>query len=401
MRSLYSLLLRSLNPDGSPRDHACSMNDKLGRLLPPRIGLSPLTGSLMETALPLMPEDLIALMREAIRRCELDLSGMTVLTEAASGAYSVTPVLAALAAAKRVFTLARGSRFGTVDEVARAIIALARMASVSDRIEILSEKRRDIVAEADIITNSGHVRPIDREMVDGMKPTAVIPLMYEAWELREADLDLAACRQRWIAVAGTNERHPAVDVFSFLGSVAARLLTNAGIALDERRVAVWCDNPFRTFLVEGLIKSGALVESIEDLAFSRGGHVPDAILVAMTPRPRPVIGSREAEVIANRFPGALVAQFWGDIDREALARRSVRFWPVESPPPGHQGIMLSSIGPEPVVRLQAGGLKVGEVMARVRISDSGGEASCNRAVAAAIASGFGQALSTSRYGSSS
>src|SRR5271157_4836151 len=119
----------------------------------------------METAQPSRsPQHLIACMRDAVRRCELDLSGMTVLTEAASGAYSVTPVLAALAGAKRVFALARDSRFGTFDEVARGTIALARMANSSERIEIVSEKRRGIVAAADIITNSGHLRPIDREM---------------------------------------------------------------------------------------------------------------------------------------------------------------------------------------------------------------------------------------------
>ena len=68
-----------------------------------------------------------------------------------------------------------------------------------------------MVAQADIITNSGHVRPIDAEMIGWMKPTAVIPLMYEAWEFRDADLDLAACQRRGIVVAGTNERHPAIS----------------------------------------------------------------------------------------------------------------------------------------------------------------------------------------------
>jgi len=231
-------------------------------------------------------------------------------------------------------------------------------------------------------------------MVGWMKPTAVIPLMYEAWELREADIDLIACRRRWIAVAGTNERHPAIEAFSFLGSVAGRLLMEAGIALDGRRVVLWCDNPFRPFLLEYLLKSGALAESIEDLEVSQDCSVADAILVAVTPRPRPVIGTPEAWTIANRYPGAVVAQFWGDIDRDALARCGVPFWPVESPPRGHQGIMLSSVGPEPVVRLQAGGLKVGEVMARIRMVAPGGESSCDRAVQAAVASGFGQSLST-------
>jgi len=355
----------------------------------------------MDTVLAaLPPEHLIALMRDAIRRCELDLPGATVLTEAASGAYSVTPVLAALGGAQRVFALARDSRFGTVEEVARSTNALAQMAKVTDRIEIVTKKRQDIVAEADIITNSGHVRPIDREMVGWMKPTAVITLMYEAWELREADIDLAACRERRIAVAGTDERHPAVEVFPFLGRVAERLLQDGGIAIHGRRIVLWCDNRFCAFLMEHLIKSGALVESVENLADSRESQVCDALLVAMTARPLPVVGNREAEIIANRYPRALVAQFWGDIDRGALARYGVPFWPPKAPPPGHQGIMLSSIGPEPVVRLQAGGLKVGEVMARVRMSGSDGEASCDQAVAAAVASGFGQALSTSSGGSS-
>jgi hypothetical protein len=347
----------------------------------------------VETRSPeLSPEHLIVLMGEAIRRCELDLSGMTLLTEAASGAYSVTPVLAALSGAKRVFTLARDSRFGTVDEVRRGTTLLARIANVSDRVEIVTDKRREIVAEADIITNSGHLRPIDREMVGWMKPTAVIPLMYEAWELREVDIDLAACAVRRIAVAGTNERHPAVDVFSFLGVVAARLLTDAGIALEGRRILLWCDNPFHPFLEEHLIKLGALVERIENLDVSHDGRVPDAILLATTPTHRPVVGTRESEIIANRYPGARVAQFWGDMDRDALARCGVPFWPVEPPPRGHQGIMLSSVGPEPVVRLQSGGLKVGEVMARVRMTGFGEKASCIRAIEAAVASGFGQAL---------
>ena len=42
---------------------------------------------------------LVRLMEAAVERCQLDLSPFTVLTEAASGAYVVTPVLAAMAGA--------------------------------------------------------------------------------------------------------------------------------------------------------------------------------------------------------------------------------------------------------------------------------------------------------------
>ena len=63
---------------------------------------------------------------------------------------------------------------------------------------------------ADIVTNSGHVRPIDARIAGWMRPDAVVPLMFEAWEIDMGrdDVDLAALRDRGIRYAGTNERHP-------------------------------------------------------------------------------------------------------------------------------------------------------------------------------------------------
>jgi hypothetical protein len=333
------------------------------------------------------PERLARLAANATRRCSLDLSGLTVFTEAASGAYAVTPVLAALAGARRVLALARASAYGTVEQITEHVALVAEAARMAGRVEIVHAKRADIVAEADIITNSGHVRPIDAEMVSWMKPTAVVPLMYEAWEFRAADVDVAACRERGIALAGTNEQHPAIEVFSYLGLMAIRLLMDAGIAIRGSHIVVWCDNPFRPFLEEGLTRAGAVVESCESLESIPEFSEADAVLVAVRPGNQTAVGHAEAQIIAQHYPHAVVAQFWGDLDRSELAKQGVPFWPIESPGPGHQGILPSEVGAEPVVRLQAGGLKVGAVMARARrVGDA------EEAMAAAVASGFAQYL---------
>jgi hypothetical protein len=334
------------------------------------------------------PDRLLKRMRAAIDRCELDLSDMVVFTEAASGAYVVTPVLAAMAGAPRVIALARASRYGSVAAVTEATLQLAARAGVAPRIEIVADKRSDLVASADVITNSGHVRPIDAEMIGWMKPTAVISLMYEAWELRAADLDMEACRRHGIPVAGTNESHPAVDVFSFLGLIAVRMLLDAGIAVRGSRIVVWCDNPLGPPLVQQLIQAAATVEAIESLEDGVENVGADVVLVAMRPRTHVVLGSREAVVLARRHPHAVVCQFWGDIDRASLTDVGLLFWPVDAPPPGHQGILPCSIGPEPIIRLQTGGLKVGQVMAQARRQAN----DCDQAIAAAVSSGFGQAL---------
>ena len=128
------------------------------------------------------PRRLLRLIDDAIHRCHLDLSDTVVFTEAATGPYSVTPVIAAAAGARRVFALARSTRWGSADAVERQTMDLARRAGVSTRVVIVSEKTRDILGEVDIITNSGHVRPIDAGTIALLKPTAVVPLMYEAWE---------------------------------------------------------------------------------------------------------------------------------------------------------------------------------------------------------------------------
>ena len=230
---------------------------------------------------------LLKLMRAAMDRCRLDLSGTVVLTEAATGAYVATPILAALAGARRVSALARPSRHGSVEEIAVRTMGLARLAGVHERIRIVTEKDAADVAQADVVTNSGHVRPIDAEMVGWMKRSAVIPLMYEAWEFRAQDVDLEACSRHGIRVAGTNERHPAVDVFSYLGIMANKLLLDAGIAVYGCKVMLCCDNPFASYIHQGLIQAGASVEGADELAKAAPADDCDVLLVAMQPRVDP------------------------------------------------------------------------------------------------------------------
>lgn len=58
------------------------------------------------------PARLLKIMRTTLARTELDLSGLTTLTEAATGAYCVTPVIAALANAYQAYALTRPSGYG-------------------------------------------------------------------------------------------------------------------------------------------------------------------------------------------------------------------------------------------------------------------------------------------------
>jgi hypothetical protein len=301
-------------------------------------------------------------MREAVDRCELDLTGKTVLTEAANGAYVVTPVLAAMAGA-RVVALAAPTSYAGPEELVAETTELAKLAGAAEEITFLPAKDAIELKAVDIVTNSGQVRPVDAAMIAQLKPGCVIPLMYESWEFRPSDLDLEACREHGILVAGTNEQHPGVDVFSYLGQLAIKQLHEAGIAVRGTRVVVLCDNDFGPYIERELRANGATVAMAAKLDESLLQPYADAVVVALRPREEAVLTSADIKLIQSKTPETVVIQYWGDVDRAALAAEGLPAWPERAPGPGHMGVLPSAVGPEAIVRLQSGGLKVGQVLA--------------------------------------
>jgi hypothetical protein len=182
-------------------------------------------------------------MRRAVAETELDLSGLTVLTEAATGAYGVTPVIAALAGAKRVYAFCRASRYGSVAEATSWTLELAEALDVAERISVIDQIPAGLLGQVDILTNSGHLRPLDATIIASLPDTAVIALMFEAWEFRATDVDLEACTRRRIPVVGVNEQHPTVDVFSFLGPLAVKQLHDCGLAVYRNKIRSGTSRP--------------------------------------------------------------------------------------------------------------------------------------------------------------
>ena len=317
--------------------------------------------------------DLLHSIRTRIAALHLDLRGLTVATEAATGAYACTAVIAALAGADRVHAVARDTaRHGSFADAKRATMDLAAAAGVAHRIDVRRTLDAEILAACHILTNSGHLRPIRRETIDRLRSDAVIALMFEAWEFRDTDLDLAACRARGIRIAAVNERHPDVAVFPFLGPLCVRLLEQAGLSLPGAALALLSDNPFAPFIAAGLRDAGAdtrIAAAIGDL--DRYSH--DAVVVALDPARNPPLEDVALAELSARAPGALLAQFWGDIDRSSAERIwPGRLWPRSAPAPGHMAILLDALGHEPIVRLQTGGLRAAEIAVRCEVARSGG-----------------------------
>jgi hypothetical protein len=141
---------------------------------------------------------------------------------------------------------------GSARDAIGATLALARTAGVERRIEVAERLVASRLANCDIITNSGRIRPLSAAVIERLPRSAVVALMYEAWEFRSSDLDLEACRARGIRVAAVNERHEAVGVFPFLGDLCVNLLCSHDCIPAGARVALICDNSFAPYILNGL-----------------------------------------------------------------------------------------------------------------------------------------------------
>lgn len=162
---------------------------------------------------------------KSIKKFNLSLKDKNVLTEAANGNYIVTPIIAALTGAK-VTAIAKNSKFGTIKKIKSQILNYTRKLNLKKRIKIVTKKEKINFSKFDIVTNTGHVRPINKQMIKKLKKNCVIPLMWETWEYRKNDLDLDACFKRGIKVYGTNEADKRLKIFDYIGFIVLNFLLN-------------------------------------------------------------------------------------------------------------------------------------------------------------------------------
>ena len=320
--------------------------------------------------------------QRAAEQLALNLKGKVVLTEAATGAYAVTPILAALAGAE-VYAYTKTTRYGTVEQVSELTHSLANQFGLGHKITVIDKLTPEIIGQADIITNSGHLRPLDKQLLQYAKKGAVIPLMYEAWERRDADLDLYYCREQNILLGATNERHPDVDVFNYLGDMALKMIFDAGECPYNNKFLLICNNDFGPYIAKvlskvvshlGVCDEASRQKDYEGMNIDWIGNFPDfaipedyrdaTVIFTAHPFEKSWIGDEGEPIgtskITSQLNAPLILRYAGDINEDSC-KGKFKFHP-EHVSSGHMGILPSAIGYDPIIRLQAGGLKAGELL---------------------------------------
>jgi hypothetical protein len=331
----------------------------------------------------------------AVRNIGLDLRGQRVLTEAASGPYIATAILAAVAGAAHVTACTRDSRWGSAAEISRMMVELADHFGVADRIEVSTRSAVDMAEGADVVTNLGFVRPISRALIGQLPGHAAIALMWAPWEFRDEDIDLAACREYGIPIIATNEHHPHLATFKAVGMLALKLLLERHCEVTGLEVLVVGSDPFGQACFDVLKAVGARVTLLNP----QSGWPSDAAISAFERADGVVVVEHrhQGELLGHSTPslvesiacrGIPLVHICGAVDSDYLGAHGIQKHPAQSVSHGFMTVTTAYLGVKPVVDLHAAGLHVASIVARERQRGANVESS----IVAAGATGYGLRL---------
>lgn len=327
----------------------------------------------------------LAFIEGSIKKFDLDLSDYIVYTELGSRNYAYTPVIAAMAGAKKVYAITKDSIYGTIFENKQDLKQICRnLEGMQDKITVDTKKIKNHLHEADILTNTGFVRPIDKKMIDYLQKTCVIPLMYESWESRAGkDIDLDRCREKGILVCGTNEDCKPMDMMRYSGFLLSKMMFTCGFGVHKDSILLIGSGRIASNLNNFLLRNSIKFDHFSLGYLSRNKldlSNYDAIVTAEHYDNIELIGKDgliKVEDIKKSAPLCQILHICGNVDANAIRDQEISIYPRLPSEFGSMSFTADFIGPKATLELIVAGLKVGQLMATNRKKNN---LSCEKAI---------------------
>jgi hypothetical protein len=298
-------------------------------------------------------------------KLNVDLKDYTVLTEVGSNYYEYAPIVPLICGSPLVRAFVKDTSFGNGEEIRQSCLMLASSLGLSGKIDIaVNNLPNEWLNESDIVTNSGMLRPFDETKISKFKKGAVLPLMFESWEIREQDLDVAACKNYNIKIAGTWENHPSLKIFDYVKMLCLKMVFEAGYEVMGNSIFIWSDDHFGEVIQESFLQNGAnkcylstdisvLIEKVTEIDFifisdyDESGNLFEILCL---------------NELFKRNQNLGIIHLYGQIDSKRVFELGLNLFPRKN---GYSNVMsytLAHVGMSPYLKLQVAGYKVAQEM---------------------------------------
>lgn len=303
------------------------------------------------------------IIKETKVKLNVNLEGYTVLTEVGSNLYLYSPIIPLLCGASKVLAFVKDTSYGSAENIKLLCFQIAKELGFSDKLQIATNiLPENWLAEADIVTNSGMLRPFDREKILKFKKGAVLPLMFEAWEVREQDLDIGACRDFGISVAGTWENHPLIKVFDNVKMLCLKLAFEAGYEIMGNSILVWSDDHFGEMIEESFKSNGVkkcIVTTDVNVLYECAPNL-DFIFIADYDEKRDYTTLFDIKNLVLKAPNLGFIHLYGLINLEEFKQLGFKVYPQKNGTSEMMTFTLAHVGITPLINLQVGGYRVAQ-----------------------------------------
>jgi hypothetical protein len=303
---------------------------------------------------------MLDLIKYSIDKFKLNLKDYTVLTEAASGNYACTPLLAANAGAS-VYAYGKDSKYGKFTDVKRNLEKLAKKLKINNIIYINNLNEIDL-SKIDILTNTGFLRPINQEIIDKLNKECVIPLMYEPWEFRKTDIDIDSCEEKGIKVYGTNETDTRLLTMNYIGYIVLHFLLKEKKTPFTANILLLGSAKFNDAIKNILSQLNFRVTNYITKEFDKTIDINGYNIIVCTEFVSDdlLIGNKNSLINKAAInEKQLIIHIAGNVDIKGI---KAKIYPKNPAPSNYMSYTTDFIDPLAVVDLHCAGLKVAEGM---------------------------------------
>jgi len=302
---------------------------------------------------------MIKKIKYSIDKFNLDLSNKVILTEAATGAYSCTPIIADLANASTIYALAKPTKYGSIEDIKNTFVPYYDK-HMDSNIKIITSLD-EIDKSIDIVTNSGFMRPINSNLINYMHNKSVITLMYEPWEFRKDDIDLELMYSNDIKVYGTNEHDNRLKTMDYIGiTVLYHLLDNKISNFSNSKILILGNEEFTSPIESILLTNNYKIKILNNYNDTFTDYDYDIYVVAENKQNNYIVGTQNAYIDKTKLTKEqFVIHICGNVDFKNV---DFKHKPEMPKPFGYMSYRTDYIDDMALIDLQTASLHVAEGM---------------------------------------